>query len=421
MTAFILLAALMTLAALALLSRPLWWRTTPVAPDDATRTLADAREQLRQLDALHASGTLTDAQAAEARARLEQRIGQALTRPAQPPSAAAPRSTSMLSALSLFVLVVVVAGYATLGTPQALDPAVRAAGSDSGTGHPITMEQIEDMTGKLAARLKEQPDDVDGWAMLGRSYAVLGKHPLAMAAFKQAVTLKPDDAVLLADYADSMAVVNGRNLEGEPSRLIARALELDPNNLKALSLAGTAAFMRKDYTLALQHWERMQKVAPDSEFAKQIQGGIEEARSLAAAAGQPVPARSESVEAKAPAPQAAGGERITGVVKLSAGLASKAAPDDTVFVYARAAQGPRMPLAILRRQVKDLPLQFALDDSMAMSPAARLSSAQQVVVSARISKSGNAMPQPGDLLGESAPVTPGTKGLTLEIGQVFSQ
>jgi cytochrome c-type biogenesis protein CcmH len=340
-------------------------------------------------------------------------VGQTVTRAAQP------RPRGLLPALSLFVLALVVVGYATLGTPQALDPAVRAArGDGGGAGHSITAEQIEAMVDKLAARLKENPGDVEGWAMLGRSYAVLGQHPQAMAAFKQAAALKPDDAVLLADYADSMAMVNGRNLEGEPSRLIARALEVDPNNLKALSLAGTAAFMRKDYAIALRHWERMQQAAPDSDFARQIQGGIEEARRLAATAGQTVPAPAAP---RADTAQAAGAATISGVVRLAAGVRSKAAPEDTLFVYARPAQGPRMPLAILRKQVKDLPLRFTLDDSMAMSPAARLSSAQQVVVNARISKTGTATPQPGDLLGESEPVSPGASGVTIEIGQIVGQ
>lgn len=417
MTAFVLIAAAMAVAALAVLTRPLWWPSRRDAR--GAEVLAEAREQLRQLDALRASGTLTDVQASEARARLEQRVGQSVTMAAQP-AAVQPRTKGMLPALSLFVLAVVVVGYATLGTPQALDPAVRTArGDGGGGGHSITTEQIEAMAEKLAARLKENPGDVEGWAMLGRSNAVLGKHPQAMAAFKQAVALKPDDAVLLADYADSMAMVNDRNLEGEPSRLIARALEVDPNNLKALSLAGTAAFMRKDYALALRHWERMQQAAPDSDFAKQIQGGIEEARRLAAAAGQAMPA--PAAPPRADAAQAAGTATISGVVRLAAGMRGKAAPEDTLFVYARPAQGPRMPLAILRKQVKDLPLRFTLDDSMAMSPAARLSSAQQVVVNARISKSGTAAPQPGDLLGESDPVAPGASGLTIEIGQVVGQ
>lgn len=419
MTAFILLAALMALATLALLLRPLWRRASAARE----HTPDDMREQLRQLDALRASGTLTDAQAGEARARLEQRAARNST--PSPATAAVPaqRPLALLATLSGFVVVVAAAGYALIGAPLALDPQVRAAQAGEGAGHSITMEQIEGMAAKLAARLKEQPDDAQGWAMLGRSYAVLGKHEQALPAFKQAMTLSPDDPVLIADYADALALANNRNLEGEPSRLIARALELDPSNLKALSLAGTAAFLRKDYALALQHWQKMAQVAPDSDFVRQIQGGIDEAQRLLAAAGGAPPTQQPARPAANAGSAAAGTATasVSGVVKLATALAGKAAPEDTLFVYARAAEGPRMPLAILRKQVKDLPLQFKLDDSMAMSPQARLSSAPRIVVSARISKRGEATPQPGDLQGQSAPVAPGASGLTVEIGQVVGQ
>jgi cytochrome c-type biogenesis protein CcmH len=225
--------------------------------------------------------------------------------------------------------------------------------------------------------------------------------------------LKPDDANLLTDYADALAVVNGRNLEGEPSQLIARALKMDPNNLKALSLAGTAAYLRKDFAGALRHWDKLAQLAPDSDFVRQIQRGIDEARRQA---GTPAPA----AQAQAPGAAASAGATasVSGTVTLAKALAGKAAPDDTVFVFARAAAGSRVPLAILRKQVKDLPLKFTLDDSMAMSPAAKLSGSPQVIVGARISKSGGALAQPGDLQGLSAPVSLGTGGLIIEISQV---
>ena len=415
MILFFALAALMGVLTLALLTRPLWWGARAARDDSSS---AGIREQLKQVESLRASGALGEEQAAQARAKLQQRLPDGANPALPAASAGSPRL--LLPTLTLFVLLVAVAGYGWLGTPQGLDPALREArGDGGGGGHSITAEQIQAMADKLAARLKEQPDDAQGWAMLGRSYAVLGQHAQSLPAFKQAMMLKPDDPVLIADYADALAVVNGRTLEGEPSRLIARALELDPNNLKALSLAGTAAFLRKDYALALRHWEKMAQLSPDSELVKQIQGGIDEARSLAAGAGQTAAAQAAPAAAKPAAAQAAGGASISGVVKLAAALTTKAAPEDTLFVYARAAQGSRMPLAILRKQVKDLPLTFTLDDSMAMSPAAKLSSAQQVVVSARISKRGDATAQPGDLQGQSAPVAPGARGLTIEIGQVI--
>jgi cytochrome c-type biogenesis protein CcmH len=291
--------------------------------------------------------------------------------------------------------------------------AAAPAGAD-GNAHSITPAQIEAMIAKLAAHLKNNPQDVDGWAMLGRSYAVLGRHEQAVPALKEAVALRGDDAVLLADYADALAVVNGRSLDGEPSRLVERALQIDPDNLKALSLAGTQAFNHQDYKLALRHWERMAKLAPDDTMVQQIQSGIDEARKLAGGAATPVAA------APGPKPAAAPGTSLSGVVTLAPALTAKARPDDTLFVFARAAEGPRMPLAILRKQVKDLPLTFTLDDSMAMTPAAKLSSAPRVVVGARISARGNATPQAGDLQGYSAPVVPGATGLKIQIAEVVA-
>jgi cytochrome c-type biogenesis protein CcmH len=378
MTAFVLIALAMALVTVLLLTRPLWWSAKAVPPADG-----DAA-------------------------------------PAAQPSR---RPWPMLAGLSSFTVVLLAAGYLLVGAPLALDPSVRSAAAHSGAD--ITFEQIEGMTQKLADRLKQQPDDAQGWAMLGRSYAVLGRHADALPAFKQALALTPDEPTLLTDYADALAVVNDRNLEGEPSKLIARALEIDPNNLKALSLAGTAAYLRKDFAGALRHWDKLAQVAPDSDFVRQIQRGIDEARRQAGGAAPQAQAAPRAPGPAAPAATgstgATAGATVSGTVTLAKALAGKAAPDDTVFVFARAAEGSRVPLAILRKQVKDLPLKFTLDDSLSMSPAAKLSGSPRVIVGARISKSGGALAQPGDLQGLSAPVSLGASGLTIEIGQVVGQ
>jgi cytochrome c-type biogenesis protein CcmH len=264
------------------------------------------------------------------------------------------------------------------------------------------------MVERLSARMKDSPEDAEGWAMLGRSYSVLGRHPEALAAYEKAVALRKDDAQLLADYADSLAVKNDRQLAGEPMKWVEAALKLEPGNFKALALAGTDAFDRKDYATAVKHWSKLVESAPpDNSFAQQILGGLSEARQLA---GMP------ALPAAAPAPMALPGASVSGSITLAPGLAGKAAPDDTLFVFARAADGAqRMPLAILRRQVKDLPLSFTLDDSSSMSPAARISAVKSVIVSARISKSGQATPAPGDLTGQSAAVDVGTTGIAIDI------
>jgi cytochrome c-type biogenesis protein CcmH len=425
MSLFVVIGALLALLTVVLMTWPLWRRSardTHAQLDSST--IATLRQQLEQLTALNRSGALGDQQFSQARLALERRIVEAVV--ATPQSAAADLPVvpkALLLSLAGFVCAVAVAGYAVLGTPQALGVVpVADAAAPSGNGHSVTAEQIETMIDALAARLKDNPNDADGWIMLARSLAVLGRHEQALPAFKRAVALRGDDAVLLADYADTLAVVNGRSLEGEPSRLIEQALKIDPNNLKALSLAGTVAFNRNDYAGALRHWEKAVQLAPGGEMAQQIQGGIDEARRLAGGAA-PAAATATPAAPAAPAPAtppALPGTSVSGTVTLAPALAAKARPDDILFVFARAAEGPRMPLAILRKQVKDLPFSFTLDDSMAMTPTMRLSSTPRVVVGARISARGDATPQPGDLQGYSVPVAPGAAGLKIQISEVIA-
>jgi cytochrome c-type biogenesis protein CcmH len=199
-----------------------------------------------------------------------------------------------------------------------------------------------------------------------------------------------------------------------------KALALDPNEPKTLALSGTAAMERGDYPAAVRHWEKLLKQIPSgSPDAKMVEDGIQQARTFMGMAkgGKAAPELEQINEASNQAP-VAGKERITGTVTLSDALKGKADPTDTVFVLARAAQGPKMPLAILRKQVKDLPLRFSLDDSMAMSPEMKMSNFEQVVVVVRVSKSGTAMPQPGDLQGMSKPLALGTSGIKVDIDQL---
>jgi len=253
--------------------------------------------------------------------------------------------------------------------------------------------------------------------MLSRSYAVLGQFDKAVTAYQRVVKLRPDDAQVHADYADALAMANGRKLDGEPERLLKRALALDPDNAKALSLAGTLAFDRGDAATAARHWERaLQRIEPGSELAQQLQGALADARQRAGLPAKLAEAPAQArAEAAVPAQPAAVGAALRVRVSLAPELAAKAAPDDTLFVFARASQGPKAPLAIQRRQVKDLPLELTLDDSMAMNPALKLSSVEQVVVGARISKSGNAMPQPGDMQALSPALKVGGAAVELQI------
>lgn len=202
--------------------------------------------------------------------------------------------------------------------------------------------------------------------------------------------------------------------------MLEQALVLDPNNITALALTGSIGMERGDYVMALVNWQKLYGfLQPGSPDAQQFKGSIQRARDLLAAqpGGKQKLAKlpfEEAPQQVAASPAAA----ITGKVTLSKALAGKASPDDTVFILARAAQGPKMPLAVFRKQVKDLPMEFTLDDSMAMRPEMKLSGFDQVVVVARISKSGTPMSQSGDLEGLTSAIKPGTKGLNIVIDKV---
>lgn len=394
-----------------------------------THDIPTLRRQLEQLKELHQSGVLPAAQYEESKATLERKLvdlvmsgGNDASPVAPAVPVAASRSPKLLGSLTAAVLVVAAVGYWYMGSPEQLNVspqgsvATGAVGIEKAAPHATSQEEIAGMAEKLAARMKDTPEDAEGWAMLARSYTVLGRHPEALEAYEKAVKLRSDDAPLLADYADSLAVKNGMNLAGEPMKWVNAALKLDPRNPKALALAGTQAFKTKDYASAVKYWEQVVEFgAPDSEYVKQVVGGLAEARQLG---GMPAAADTQPSATGAAATGALvlPGSAVSGTVTLAPALSSLASPDDTVFIYARAAEGgQRMPLAIQRLQVKDLPFRFTLDDSLSMSPAARISGVKSVVVSARVTKSGQATPTPGDLTGESAPVPVGETGLAIEI------
>jgi cytochrome c-type biogenesis protein CcmH len=267
----------------------------------------------------------------------------------------------------------------------------------------ITLEQFQAMTTKLAARMQEHPEDPVGWTMLGRAYKALERFPDAVEALSRAARLRPQDPEILVEYAEALGLAHGGDLTGEPTALLERALKLAPGNEKALTLAGTAAFARNDYKSAIGYWQRLSaKVPADSEMGQALAAGIAEAK-----------ARQNGKTVQVPAAGAA--KAVSGVVRLAPSLQGKTEPLDTVFIFARAAEGPQMPLAVVKKQVKDLPFAFKLDDSMAMRPGLELSAFPRVVVTARVSKSGNAMPTAGDLEGASRPVAPGDKDIAVLI------
>ncbi|HSY28188.1 MAG TPA: hypothetical protein VK832_11835, partial [Burkholderiaceae bacterium] len=284
----------------------------------------------------------------------------------------------------------------------------------------VTPEQINAMVDKLAHHLKEAPDDIEGWNMAARTYNALGRFADAADAYSHLVKLVPPNADLLVNYAYASGMANHQSLQGEPEKLILQALEVAPKNIKALNLAGAAAYERHDYAAAVIQWRKiLQLVPPTSDVARAVGSSINDALSLA---GTPGPVTADAANTSS-TPVAAGNAasapvtnaEVSGTVELDPALRSQASDTDIVFIFARAVDGPRFPLAVLRKQVKDLPATFTLDDSMSMMPNVKLSGFAQVVVGARISKSGSATPSAGDLEGVIEPVKPGAKNLKIKI------
>ena len=411
MTIFALIAALMCVAACVIVLRPLLWPAAEALPAfDLQAVRAESADLERRL----AAGAMDSQAYADARAALGQRLLDMVAGPVAP---AAPRKVrGLVVATIVFVPVLALPLYWATGTPDALRGDIAAAGE---AGDHAAAAQMQERIQALEQKLASAPQDAKGWGVLGRSYAALGEYAKAAGAFAKADALTPGDAQLLADYADALAMSQGRRLAGEPMDLLKRALVADPNNVKALLLAGTADFEAGRFDSAVAAWEKVAALAPqDVELITSLKQSIEDARAKMGGAGAPVAASQTPPGGQTAAKPASGAEAISGRLTLSRALADKASPSDVVFIFARAAQGPRMPLAAFKLQVKDLPMDFRLDDSMAMAPQAKISSASEVIVTARISKSGDPIPKSGDLEGSSAPVKPGAGGINLEIREV---
>lgn len=418
MLTFWSLAVLLVAATLALLLLPLLRaRRARAAPDADAAALAVYRDQKYALDAELADGAIGAEEHEAAVAELSRRLAEDVGPAREPAPPTPPLRRAWLIGVALLVLIPAAAAvlYARLGNPEAISGASSAGEPNA---HEMSDPQILAMVDSLAQRLKTRPGDAEGWVLLARSYQTLGRFSEAADAYAHADTLIPNNPALLADYADALAMAQGRKLAGQPAALAARALSVDPNHKKALALAATAALEARDVDAALAYWRRLLAQFPEgSDDAKQIMAIVAEVESAKNGLKAPPPAAQERPRSPAATVPAAGAT-IAGRVDLSPALASKVALTDTVFIFARAVEGSRMPLAVLRIPARELPKDFRLDDSMGMAPGVKLSAAPAVIVEARISKSGNALPQAGDLSGKSAPVKPGASGIKITIDQV---
>lgn len=402
MTVFWLLIAAMTALALVFIVPPLLRNKSTRHIDHDGITTAVIKQQLAELGSDLEAGKLDQAAYSAARHDLERALLDDLNEPADPNHATVQHSSRWSSAvLALAVPVTALWLYHQLGSEAALSPEAQTTPqvAANGAGH-----SLEEMINKLASELQENPDNIEGWIMLATSYASTDQFDKAVKAYQEALKRTGDHPRLLTDYADALAMARGGEFTDEVGELLEKALQLQPDNVKALWLLGHWHYQRSQYDATLKLWQKAaQYLQADSQDATILNQQINQVRNKL---GMPA-SKTVTVAQTKPATTAASSIQVN--VSLDPSLKDRSSPQDTLFIFARAVKGPRMPLAIVRKQVKDLPVTVTLDDSQAMSPQMVLSKFPQVSIGARISKTGNAMPSSGDLMGNVSPVSTSDK------------
>lgn len=413
--------------ALAMLALAVWplvavvWRpsSTPDRQPVSNTNIALLREQRAQLDTELAEGKISLTEHTQAQTELARRVLQesASTQRIEPTS---PRSATAL-ALLVAVPALAVGLYLYLGEPDVVRYEAELAKAQG----EVSSKDLDAMVRQVAQKLQSHPPgqtaDAPAWAMLARAHASRQRFADADQAYQRALELTPDNPDLLADRADLLSSLQGQSASGESMRLVNRALVIDPGHPKALALAGSAAYSRQEFKLAESFWQRARERAePGSPFAQGLDSSLVAARAGIASqqGGGERLAEQTAPAAKTPITDTVDHPGLSGQISLSPELRSKLAPGDTLFVFARAVQGPRMPLAVMRVPATAGPVAFALDDSQAMTPEHRISLHEQVVVEARISRTAQALPQSGDLQGSSGPVASNSSQLQININTV---
>ena len=394
MTGFFIAAFFLLVLVLALLLRPYIFSEKMQATSRRQMNAAIYREELDKLEVERVAGLINPADYEISHAEMRQRLFQDTNEEDDRASLGSTKKTAI--GLCVFVVLLSSGLYFSLGDVERV--------AQKNNEKPITQEGVEKMVSEFALKMEKDPGNLEGWAMLARSYRILGRNEDAAKAYARAGKLVDTDPQLLADYADTLAATANGNFAGKPLLLINQALKLDPNNLLALWLSGTASFNAANYQSAVQAWEKLAgQLPPNSEEAKAIAESIAEARSKG------------GLLAKAPV--AIAGKGISGKIELSHELKSKVSSSDIVLVIARQV-GERMPVAVLKTPVKQFPMNFVLNDSLAMNPSTPISKLTEVSVEVRISKTGMAKPEPGDLISSVKTIKVGADNVQLLVDQV---
>jgi cytochrome c-type biogenesis protein CcmH len=331
----------------------------------------------------------------------------------------------LIAFVVIFIPLCSILFYQKLGAPNLIVPSEAQANQQhDGNNKP----SVDEMINMLIAKLQENPNDAKGWFLLARTYMALEKYQQAYQVYEKLLPMTKDsngaeDPAVLVSMADALAMVRGGKISGEPEDLIMRALKVDPNNVTGLWLAGIAQREQGNNKQALVYWTKLYPIIDDEEAKKSIANMIVSAGGTipvtdahnhenSASADMMTNLASEIQTAQKSAVQptrpdnsskkAANSIQVT--ITLAEEMISQASANDMVFIYAKALRGPPMPLAAVKKKVSDLPITVTLDDSMAMMPTMKISSFKQVKIGARVSKTGQPIKQPGDLMSEEVAV-----------------
>ena len=352
------------------------------------------REELDKLAAEHQAGLINAQEYEMSHAEMRQRLFQDTRE--EDDAAIMGSSKKVIIGLSAFIVLLSSVLYFSLGD------VIRVA--QHSEKKPMTQAGVEQMVADFAQKMEKDPSNLKGWAMLGRSYRILGRNEDAAKAYAKAGTFIDNDPELLAEYADVLASASNGNFSGKPLQLINKSLGLDPNNLLALWLTGTAAFNEGNFKAAVLSWEKLaQLLPPESEEARAIKASIEEARSKG------------GLKNNAPTPSFKG---VSGKVEIAPALKAKVRSGDVLMVIARQ-PGERMPVAVLKVPVTEFPVAFSLTDALAMNPNAPISRLSEVIIEARISKTGMARAEAGDLISATQTIQVGSNQVKVLINQVL--
>jgi cytochrome c-type biogenesis protein CcmH len=399
-----ILVVVLTVGIAIALTRPWWHLALARRMSQRGANVAAYRTRLAEIDAEVAAGSLQPAAAEAMKLELQRRLVQDAEEAAAP-DASVRSGWKLAAATAIFLPLFSGIWYYQAGSWRLQEQIARAPVAPAAADADSEAAQIEGMVQRLAQRLESSPDDAEGWAMLGRSYFVLKRYAESAKAYGRANALmRPQDPDLLISEGGALALAAGSDMSGRPRELFESALKASPDHARALWFSGQAAYQAAEFSLAQELWERLLLQNLPEEFRAEVEAHVHD---LSAQTGRPA-------AVGGPAPQAASGPELRIRVQLSPAVQDKRRADQVLYVFAKAEQGPPMPLAVQKLKPTAWPVELTLDESMSMSPALKLSQFDRWVITARLGSEGSPAAQSGDLQGKVV-VARGTSPQNVEV------